>query len=62
MEARTYQVYAKFGNRWRRVCTVKAGSHPEALRKVIACLTPEHYDRPVEVELAKPPPRKQGKK
>ena len=58
MEAHAYLVYVKVGNRWRRVCSVNAASHREALRKAIAVLAPEHYDKPIKVERAKPPPNR----
>jgi hypothetical protein len=61
MEAHAYLVYVKVRNRWRQVCTVKAASHPEALRKAIAVLAPEHYDKPIKVERVKPPRKRPGK-
>ena len=48
--ARAYQLYVKVGRRWVPVCTIRAASHPEALRQAIACLEPEHYDKPIRLE------------
>jgi hypothetical protein len=56
--ARAYLVYVKLEGRWRPVSTVRAASDAEARRKAIASLAPEHYDKPIKVERAKPPPPK----
>jgi hypothetical protein len=52
MTERTYKLAVKVGGRWEVVCEIRAGSHPEALRKAIACLAPEHYDKPIRLEAA----------
>ena len=54
--ARAYQLHVKLGGRWRRISTIWAASDAEALRSAIASLAPEHYDKPIKVERAKPPP------
>jgi hypothetical protein len=47
---KVYRLEVKVGGKWQRVCTIKAESHPEALRQAIACLPPEHFDKPIRLE------------
>lgn len=49
MAKKVYRLDVKAGARWRRVCTIEADSHAEALRQAIACLPPEHFDKPIRL-------------
>ena len=45
-----YRLYVKVDGRWEEVCSIEAESHAEALRQAIACLSPDHYDKPIRLE------------
>jgi hypothetical protein len=46
---KVYRLDVKVGAKWQRVCTIEAESHSEAMRQAIACLPPEHFDKPIRL-------------
>lgn len=52
----TYRLSVLVDGRWVELHVIEADSHPEALRKAIACLAPEHYDKPISVVTDPPDP------
>ena len=55
-EGMKYDLFVKAEGRWRRVRVIQAASHAEALRRAIARLRPEHYDKPIRLQQAEEAP------
>ena len=55
---RVFNLYVKVANRWILECELSAPTQPEAMRKAIGCLKPEHYDKAIRLEPVEkiPPP------
>ena len=47
---KTYVLYVKVDGQWQRAGAIHAKDHAAALRRAIAQLKPEHYDKPIRVE------------
>jgi hypothetical protein len=54
VKRRTYQLMVKVDRQWIFVREIIATSQSTALRLAIACLKPEHYDKPIRVREVKP--------
>ena len=60
MSRNRYRLAVRVGQRWQPVCELDAETPADALRQAIACLPPEHFDKPIRLEPAEPSDKPTG--